>query len=184
MAWALQCPLWSTTLGCVGKREGRGGERGNVRLQRLPCQSTEYCTDERTLVSKELDQEMQQKRVAVFHHLCSQKSTPWASYDLVFAMPSVLDHLGLCRGRGKGRTVRLERLRCPSTTCCTDDSTLASKAKRPEDATQTSGVVPSSSFTNVKTVGFLWLGLCNALCGRPLWVVWGGGEEDGERGAR
>ena len=54
---------------------------------------------------------MQHKRVAVFHHLCSQKSRPWASYGLGFAMPSVLDHFGLCgeggreRGReGQGRT--------------------------------------------------------------------------------
>ena len=108
MAWALQCPLCSTTLGCVGKGEGRGGERGKVRLQRLLCQST---------------------------------------------------------------------------TCCPDESTLVSKARGPEDAKQKSGGVPSSWRTKVKALGFLWLGLCNALCGRPLWVVWGGGKGEGE-GAR
>ena len=58
-----------------------------------------------------------------------------------------------------------------STACCADESTLASKANRPEDAKQKSGGVPSSLLTKVKAVGFLWLGLCNALCAKPPWVV-------------
>ena len=53
-----------------------------------------------------------------------------------------------------------------------------------EAATQTNGGVPSSLLTKVKALGSLWLGLCNALCARPLWVVWGRGKGEGERGAR
>ena len=88
------------------------------------------------------------------------------------------------RERGKGGKVRLQRLLCQSTACCTDESTLVSKARGPEDAKQKSGGVPSTLLTKVKALAFLWLGLCNALCGRPLWVVWRRGKGEGERGAR
>ena len=88
------------------------------------------------------------------------------------------------RERGERGKVRLQRLLCQSTACCTDESTLVSKARGPEDATQKSGGVPSSLLTKVKASGLLWLGRCNALCARPLWVVWGRGKGEGERGAR
>ena len=66
-------------------------------------QSTACCTSESTLASKAKGQKMQRARVAGFHHLCSQKSTPRASDGLAFAMPSVLGHLGLCKeGEGRG----------------------------------------------------------------------------------
>ena len=86
------------------------------------------------------------------------------------------------RSRKESRTLVQPRLLCQSTTCCTDDSTLASNATIPEDAKQKSGGVPSSLLTKVKALGFLWLGLCNALCARPLWVVWEGGRERGREG--
>ena len=129
---------------------------------------------------------MQHKRVARFHHLCSRKSRPWASHGLDFAMPSVLDHFGLC-GEGEGRggergNVRLQRMLCQNAARCTDERTLVSKARGPEDAKQKNGGVPSSVPTQVKAVGFLCLGLCNALCARPLWVVWGRGTERGREG--
>ena len=99
-------------------------------------------------------------------------------------MPSVLDHLGLCgdggRERGERSNVRLQRLLCQSTACCTEDSTLASKANRPADATQKSGWGPSSLLTKVQALGFLWLGLCNALCATTLWAVGGEGEGEGK----
>ena len=58
--------------------------------------------------ARQEDQKVQHKGVAGLHHLGAQKSRPWASYGLDFAMPSVLDHFGLCGegGRERGREVQ------------------------------------------------------------------------------
>ena len=82
-----------------GKGEGERGARSDFKGCSVRAQPV---VQMKALWSaRQEDQKVQNKRVAGFHHLCSQKSRPWASYGLDFAMPSVLDRFGLCGEGGK-----------------------------------------------------------------------------------